>query len=377
MKIKFLRLTDVLFLCYFLTGTTIASCTEESHQPVLKATYNKPAKVWESEALPIGNGYMGAMIFGDVYVDVIQTNEHTVWSGGPGEDPSYNGGHLGIPEVNKNYLHKTRVMLQQKMSEFTAKHSAYIDENEKLVTQNYEGDGNGTELRNLIDNLAGTKEHFGSFQTLSNIIVETVNPSIPVLIREEVQTNYDNMKNQSQAIASLFDSSTASKWFADNDQFSGANSFPCIIKWAYTNAPKVVSYSLTSANDMPGRDPKSWILYGSVDGKSYELLDKQSGTFWADDNAGKGSRNKTVSFPLKADHYRYFKLEITELVDNTQKPQLAEISIDASSELSYSDYTRALDIDNAIHTVTYIKKRNSCFYFFLNQRVSRHLKRSR
>ena len=37
---------------------------------------------------------MGAMIFGDVYVDVIQTNEHTLWSGGPGEDPSYNGGHL-------------------------------------------------------------------------------------------------------------------------------------------------------------------------------------------------------------------------------------------------------------------------------------------
>ena len=66
----------------------------------------------------IGNGYMGAMIFGDVYVDVIQTNEHTLWSGGPGEDPSYNGGHLRTPEVNKDYLHKARVMLQQKMNDF-------------------------------------------------------------------------------------------------------------------------------------------------------------------------------------------------------------------------------------------------------------------
>lgn len=171
-------------------------------------------------------------------------------------------------------------MLQQKMNDFTADRSAYIDENGKLITHNYDGDGDGTELRNLIDNLAGTKEHFGSFQTLSNIIVEAVNPGIPVLIKEAVQTNYDNTKNQSQSIGSLFDQSTTSKWFADNDRFPSFGSLPCVIKWAYTHAPKAVSYSLTSANDMPGRDPKSWKLYGSADGKSYDLLDQQSGTFW-------------------------------------------------------------------------------------------------
>ena len=107
------------------------------------------------------------------------------------------------------------------------KKNSYIDENGKLITHNYDGDGDGTELRNLIDNLAGTKEHFGSFQTLSNIIVEAVNPGIPVLIKEAVQTNYDNTKNQSQSIGSLFDQSTTSKWFADNDRFSGAGSLPC------------------------------------------------------------------------------------------------------------------------------------------------------
>ena len=174
MKNKYLRCINALFLCCLMAETTMAA---RFQQPSLKATYNKPAKVWESEALPIGNGYMGAMIFGGVEVDVIQTNEHTLWSGGPGEDPSYNGGHLGTPETNKSYLHKTRVLLQQKMNDFTANHSAYIDANGKLITHNYEGDGNGTELRNLIDKLAGTKEHFGSFQTLSNIIVEVVNPA--------------------------------------------------------------------------------------------------------------------------------------------------------------------------------------------------------
>ena len=191
-------------------------------------------------------------------------------------------------------------MLQQKMNDFTANRSAYIDENGKLITHNYDGDGGGTELRNLIDNLAGTKEHFGSFQTLSNIIVETVNPPIPVLIKEAVQTNYDNTKNQSQSIGSLFDQSTTSKWFADNDRFSGAGSLPCVIKWAYTHAPKAVSYSLTSANDMPGRDPK--IMENSTvrqTEKSYDLLDQQSGTFWGDDKDGKGSRNKNPVFSFE------------------------------------------------------------------------------
>lgn len=106
MRNKYLRFADVLFLLSFVAGTTMTACSEQPYQPTLKATYNKPAKNWESEALPIGNGYMGAMIFGDVYVDVIQTNEHTLWSGGPGEDSSYNGGHLRTPEVNKDYLHK-------------------------------------------------------------------------------------------------------------------------------------------------------------------------------------------------------------------------------------------------------------------------------
>lgn len=70
MKNKYLRCINTLFLCCLMAETTMGA---RFQQPSLKATYNKPAKVWESEALPIGNGYMGAMIFGGVEVDVIQT----------------------------------------------------------------------------------------------------------------------------------------------------------------------------------------------------------------------------------------------------------------------------------------------------------------
>ncbi len=50
----------------------------------LKLWYDKPAVKW-TEALPVGNGRIGAMLFGGVENDRIQFNEETLWSGGPRE----------------------------------------------------------------------------------------------------------------------------------------------------------------------------------------------------------------------------------------------------------------------------------------------------
>ena len=71
-------------------------------QKDLTLWYNQPATTW-TEALPVGNGRLGAMVFGGVENELIQLNEATLWSGGP---------------VNKlvnptafNYLAKTREAL--------------------------------------------------------------------------------------------------------------------------------------------------------------------------------------------------------------------------------------------------------------------------
>src|SRR5580700_7501218 len=48
----------------------------------LRLWYRQPAKAWE-EALPVGNGRLGAMIFGGVAKERIQFNESTVWTGEP------------------------------------------------------------------------------------------------------------------------------------------------------------------------------------------------------------------------------------------------------------------------------------------------------
>ena len=51
-------------------------------EPPLRLWYEKPAAAWV-EALPIGNGRLGAMVFGDPLRERLALNEDTLWSGGP------------------------------------------------------------------------------------------------------------------------------------------------------------------------------------------------------------------------------------------------------------------------------------------------------
>jgi alpha-L-fucosidase 2 len=48
----------------------------------LKLTYDKPAAKW-TDALPLGNGRIGAMVFGGTEDERLQINESTLWGGGP------------------------------------------------------------------------------------------------------------------------------------------------------------------------------------------------------------------------------------------------------------------------------------------------------
>ena len=76
---------------------------EKADQPVTKQenyqlNYNQPTAPsydgWEKQALPVGNGEMGAKVFGLIGEERIQYNEKTLWSGGPQPDSTdYNGGN--------------------------------------------------------------------------------------------------------------------------------------------------------------------------------------------------------------------------------------------------------------------------------------------
>ena len=69
----------ILFWIINLISFFNAAAQDES---LLKLWYTNPAKQWV-EALPVGNGRLGAMVYGDPAKEVIQLNENTVWAGSP------------------------------------------------------------------------------------------------------------------------------------------------------------------------------------------------------------------------------------------------------------------------------------------------------
>ena len=60
------------------------------HSNDLKLWYDEPSgAIWEN-ALPMGNGRLGAMVYGNVNTEIFQLNEHTVWSGSPNRNDNPN-----------------------------------------------------------------------------------------------------------------------------------------------------------------------------------------------------------------------------------------------------------------------------------------------
>jgi alpha-L-fucosidase 2 len=75
--------------------------TGEARPPdsTLTLWYRRPAQKW-TEALPVGNGRLGAMVFGGVERERLQLNEDTLWAGGP-YDPDNTNAFAALPEVRK------------------------------------------------------------------------------------------------------------------------------------------------------------------------------------------------------------------------------------------------------------------------------------
>jgi len=70
---------------FVLLSCSIYSLSAQTN--AYKLWYNKPAQVW-TEALPLGNGRLGAMVFGNPATEQIQLNEATIWAGSPNNNPN-------------------------------------------------------------------------------------------------------------------------------------------------------------------------------------------------------------------------------------------------------------------------------------------------
>jgi alpha-L-fucosidase 2 len=85
----------------------------------LSLHYNHPAEDWQSQALPIGNGRLGAMIFGDGPREHLQLNEISLWTG----DEKDTGSYQNLGDMWLELTHGAPRNYQRRLDIATAIHS--------------------------------------------------------------------------------------------------------------------------------------------------------------------------------------------------------------------------------------------------------------
>ncbi|WP_329343190.1 glycoside hydrolase N-terminal domain-containing protein [Streptomyces sp. NBC_00663] len=202
-----------------LTGTTpagqavaaVSAASADVQWPTLSRRalkYPVPATDWQSQALPIGNGRLGAMLFADPDQERIQLNEQSLWGG----VNNYDNALAGKPD------------------------SAFDT------------------------GMTG----FGSYRNFGDLVVTFA--ARPKVTAPGGPYN----TSSSEGVDKSYDGNSSTKW--------------CIVgpgskvRWQVELADpvEVASYRLTSANDVPQRDPQEWTLSGSADGATWTTLDDRT-----------------------------------------------------------------------------------------------------
>ncbi|MDR0531459.1 MAG: glycoside hydrolase family 95 protein [Oscillospiraceae bacterium] len=142
------RICVSLLLCAAIAGgVALPAAAADTAHNALTLWYTSPAAEghsgWEAQALPIGNGKLGAKIFGGAAKEHLQFNEKTLWSGGPGV--AGNTGGNTDPEAWKVRAEIQQLLADGKLKEATAKMTA----------------------------LQGNEKGLGSYQNFGEVYIET------------------------------------------------------------------------------------------------------------------------------------------------------------------------------------------------------------
>ncbi|MDX2936767.1 glycosyl hydrolase family 95 catalytic domain-containing protein [Streptomyces ipomoeae] len=170
--------------------------------------YPVPATDWQSQALPIGNGRLGAMLFADPDQERIQFNEQSLWGG----VNNYDNALAGKPD------------------------SAFDT------------------------SMTG----FGSYRNFGDVVVTfAARPKVTA-------PGGPYRTSSSEGVDKSYDGNPSTKWCIDGP---GSK-----VQWQVElpDPVEVASYRLTSANDVPQRDPQEWTLSGSADGATWTRLDSRT-----------------------------------------------------------------------------------------------------
>ncbi len=248
--------------------------------------YAKPATDWEKEALPVGNGRLGAMVFGGVGRERIQVNEDSLWTGDANPSGSYGS--------------------------------------------------------------------MGGYQAFGDIHIELGAGDAPVegvaLPGVRCGSGHKAYYPRERVKASC-DGDPATKWCVEH------KNKPVIweLRLPEGKTETITSYSITSANDVPPRDPRTWVLEGSTDGKNWTVLDRR------ENEKPFPKRQQARVYKVTDDRaYGCFRIRFLASNDRTRL-QVAEIALGdvrtqaAPSAVAVPGYRRELDLDRAVHRIVYTR----------------------
>ncbi|MEV7235840.1 glycoside hydrolase N-terminal domain-containing protein [Streptomyces sp. NPDC051020] len=170
--------------------------------------YAIPAVDWQSQALPIGNGRLGAMLFANPSEERIQFNEQSLWGGVNNYDNALAGQPDGAFDTG--------------MTGF------------------------------------GSYRNFGNVAVTFGRRVKITAPGGPY------------RTSSTEGVDKTYDGNSSTKWCIEAP---GSK-----VQWQVElpEPVEVASYRLTSANDVPQRDPQEWTFSGSSDGSTWTRLDSRT-----------------------------------------------------------------------------------------------------
>ncbi|TWT84116.1 F5/8 type C domain protein [Planctomycetes bacterium CA13] len=194
----------------------------------------------------------------------------------------------------------------------------------------------------VYDNKTDGSSTFGSYQNFGELSFKQLGRSDSLA---KVTDPFEHHTSSRQTVQQSIDGKANTKWCFEHHDKS-------IIWQADLRVSQPLhSYSFTSANDVPGRDPAQWKLEGSDDGTTWILLDKQV------DIAPMDRRGQKNTYALKnSAKHRYYRFTFIPRKDVSHF-QVAEISLDGIGlgevPAAPDGYSRSLDIANAKHTTTW------------------------
>ena len=288
-----------------------ASDAEAPSEP-MSVWFVKPAKSFH-EACVLGNGRLGAMDLGGVGRERIVLNESSVWTGGPYDGNRYDA-YTCLPDVRSNFF------------------AGNIGAAQSELTKNF----------GYPDGVSGwgDRDQFGSYQTLGDLtVVFGGKGPEPKLSSPSGHENGDG-----KAIANSVDGDPGTKWCVDKAGQAVAWQIELV------KAQTATAYALTSADDVPTRDPQVWSLEGSADGATWVGLDRRS--------PGKPfeKRHQTQTFDIaKPAAFRFYRFTFMPQEAYFQVAEIALTGVDMTpSPPPVPDgYRRDLNLMTGVATTRY------------------------